>query len=91
MNYSGPSPVAMYAREREQQQSYDEAREAFEWLLDRVDAQGLKYELVDWFGDGGVTDYAPIFKALVAARDAGVEEARALLADWAHQYAEMRL
>lgn len=85
--YSGPSEYALEKRQSEQQADYDQAREAFEFLLEFSTQHS---SLADWFGDGGVTDYAPIFVALVAARDAGVEEARALLADWADSYAKDR-
>jgi hypothetical protein len=95
MNYSGSSPYAMAKREREQLADYEEARSAFEYLLDvshLTDSMGESSvdELAAWFGNGGVTDYAPIFRALVVARDAGVEEAKALLEAWADSYAKDR-
>jgi hypothetical protein len=88
MNYSGPSLYAMAKREREQLADYDECRESFECMLENQDL--WSYDLAEWFGNGGVTDYAPIFKVLVAARDRGCEEAKALLAGWADSYAKAR-
>jgi hypothetical protein len=88
MNYSGASPAAMYAREREQFQTYEEASGSFQYLLNDVETNAP--ELAEWFGNGGVIDYGPIFVALVAAREQGCEEARGLLNLWRHFYARSK-
>jgi hypothetical protein len=91
MNYSGPSLYAMAKREREQLADYEEARESFEYLLEHaVHDESKRDELAEWFGDGGVTDYGPIFAVLVRARVLGVPGSYELLERWADSYAKDR-
>lgn len=80
--------------------AYEAAREHFEQALSCVGVSmteqdsaleaGALEDLAGWFGDGGVTDYRPMFKALVAADRAGVVEARELLNLWADSYGKDR-
>jgi hypothetical protein len=90
MVYSGPSSYAMETHQREQDQLYEEGREAFEFLLDHAECCHRK-ELAEWFGNGGVTDYGPIFRVLVRAREAGLEGAAELLNQWADSFAKDKL
>ncbi len=69
----------------DQERRASAARWSFEYLLE-LDSP----ELAEWFGNGGVTDYLPIFIALKAARAAGVKEAAELLNNWKYDYAEQR-
>jgi glycine/D-amino acid oxidase-like deaminating enzyme len=80
MNYSGPSLYAMAKREREQLADYEEAREAFEQMLEQD--QG---SVALWMENGGVIDHQATVAALMKARH--IPEVRELLSSWGHDYA----
>jgi tetratricopeptide (TPR) repeat protein len=70
MNYSGPSLYAMAKREREQLADYEEAREAFEQMLEQDQSS-----VALWMENGGVVDHQQTVAAVVKAI-ADYEEAR---------------
>jgi glycine/D-amino acid oxidase-like deaminating enzyme len=78
--YSGPSLYAMAKREREQLADYEEAREAFEQMLEQDQSS-----VALWMENGGVVDHQQTVAALVKARH--IPEVRALLNMWGHEYA----
>jgi glycine/D-amino acid oxidase-like deaminating enzyme len=78
--YSGPSLYAMAKREREQLADYEEAREAFEQMLEQDQSS-----VALWMENGGVVDHQQTVAALVKARH--IPEVRALLNMWGHDYA----
>jgi hypothetical protein len=82
--YSGPSPFAMDAHEAEQLRDYEDARGAFEYMLEN-DVP----DLANWFGSSWV-EYEPVLEVIKEARDKGSDKARELLSLMAHDYARLR-